>query len=279
MPGETKAFNELLTEAINDLVENGFDSMERVERWTRALRAAAERAATSEAEMQRLLDDALRSIYKTFADGTAAVRVAPDVARYRLEQIKPKLRAELDRRIMASANLIKLNREQAIEKTIQRFQGWATSIPPGGTDAAERGKTKKNVRKSLAQLPFEERRVLIDQGHKLRATLSDIVAVDGGAIAMKWRSNWRQPGYNYRTDHKERDGQIYLLRESWARDQGLVKPGKAGFYDDVTKVGEEVFCRCYAVWIYALRDLPADMLTKKGQTALAQARARIAEMA
>lgn len=271
MPGK---FNEVLAAAVNDMVENGFDSIERVERWSAALRAAAIESATPIDKMEQMLNDGLASIYRSMIDNGAIEKANPSIRRFTIEMLKPKLRAALDRRIMASANLIKLNRAQSIDKTLQRFQGWATSIPPGGTAEPERAATKANVRKSLAQLPFEERRVLIDQGHKLRASLSEIIATDGGAIAMRWHSHWRQPGYNYREDHKERDALVYLLRESWARTAGLVKPGEAGFYEDVTKVGEEIFCRCWATWLYSLRDMPRDMLTTKGAAALDDARAR-----
>ena len=273
-----QSFYEVLTAAVDDLAEHGFDSVERVERWTAELRLAAGAVTANPAEIERMLREGLASVYKRLVDNGGIARMHPGVGRFTLEQVKPKLRAELDRRIMSSASLIRLNREQAIDKTIQRFQGWATSIPIGGSAEPEKVKTKKNVRKSLAQLPFEERRVLIDQGHKLTASLSNILATDGGAIAAKWRSHWRQAGYNYRKDHKERDEKVYALRESWAMNRGLMKRGPNPYYDDITQAAEEPFCRCYIVWIYALRDLPKDMLTVKGSSALDEARAAIAAM-
>ena len=124
----------------------------------------------------------------------------------------------------------------------------------------------------LGGLAFEERRVLIDQGHKLTAAISQTVAVGAGAIAGTWRSHYRQPGYDYREDHKERDGLLYTLRGNWALEKGLMKPGPAGYYEDVTAVGEEVFCRCWMVWFYNLSSLPPDMLTAKGKSELARVR-------
>lgn len=274
----SRAFNDVLQAAINDMAEHGFDSIERVERWSEALRVAALQSAIAEDDLADMLRQGLADIYKRVVEHDGILKMHPGVSRFTLQQIKPRLRAELDRRIMASANLIKLNRRQSIDKTLQRFQGWATSIPVGGAADPEKAKNKKNMRKSLAQLPFEERRVLIDQGHKLTASISEIVASDGGAIAARWRSHWRQAGYNYREDHKERDQQVFVLRESWAMTQGLVKKGANPFYDDITKAAEEPFCRCYIVWLYAIRDLPKDCVTVKGLTALDQARAAIAAM-
>jgi hypothetical protein len=184
--------------------------------------------------------------------------------------VKPHLHAELDRRIKAGVNLIKLNREQAIPRAMQRFEGWATSVPPGGVSGEKRAKVKETVKKSLKQLPFEERRVAIDQGNKMISALSEIIASDGGAIAGIWKSKYRQQNYDYREDHKERDGKFYLIRDSWAHRAGLVKRGKVGYYDEVDAVGQLPFCQCHMVWIYDLRSLPDDMLTKEGRRKLVE---------
>ena len=74
---------------------------------------------------------------------------------------------------------------------------------------------------------------------------------------------------------KPRDGKVYLLRGCWAQDRGLVKPGAAGYYDAVTAVAVEPFCRCQAQYLYALRDLPEDMVTQKGRDELERVRAQI----
>ncbi len=269
------SFYKVVDEAIADLTANGFDSVERVAYWEDRLRVAAEQAMTSPVRMEQMLRESLAAIFHRMVDRGGIVKFHSGVARYTIDKIKPSLRAELDRRILASANLIRLNRREAINKTLSRFSGWATSLPKGGSDTVDKRKTKQDVRKSLAQLPFVERRVLVDQGHKLTASLNDIVAKDGGAIALRWHSNWRQPGYDFREDHKERDGHIYLIRDNWAQAKGLVKVGPAGYYDQITAVGEEVLCRCYAEFLYNLRSLPKAMLTKKGQDALSEAREKI----
>jgi hypothetical protein len=277
MPAAKDDFYSVLSAAINDLVENGFDSVERVAKWSRLIREAAQRSMIRPESLEQSLRDGLASIYRKMVDQGGLLKLNPGVERFTLDKIRPALRSELDRRIMASANLIKLNRDQAIDKTLQRFQGWATSIPKGGTAAAETRQTKKDVRKALSSLPFEERRVLIDQGHKLTASLSEILATDGGAIAGQWRSNWRQPGYQAREPHKERDigKDIFLVRDSWAHKAGLVKPMPGvGYVDEIERPAELPFCRCYYLWKFGLRDLPESMLTAKGKAALEEARAR-----
>ena len=265
-------FYALLTAAVADLSTRGYVSDAQLDHWMTLIRAAAAAEMMTEAAMVEALKRSFRSIYERLVDRGKILERHPGATRFTLQQVKPALRTELDRRILSSAKLIKLNRQETIEKTLRRFAGWATSIPPGGSDAVRKNPVKSDIRKSLAQLPYVERRVLVDQGHKFAANLSNIMAVDGGAIALIWRSHWRQAGYAYREDHKLRDGKVYTLRGNRAIEQGLMKAGPAGYYDEVTAVGEEVFCRCWALYLYSLRQLPADMLTARGRGELAKIR-------
>lgn len=273
-----QSYNEVLTDAVADISANGFDSAQRIQYWQQKLREAAERSMLSMTQMEQQLREAMAAIYKRMVDNGGAVKFHQGVARFMIDRLRPQLHADLQRRIMMSADLIKLNRQQAIDKTLQRFSGWASSVPPGGTKTTDKVKQKQDIKKSLGQLPFEERRVIIDQGHKLTASINETIARGGAAIAIIWHSHFRQPGYDFRPDHKERDGHVYLLKGSWAQADGLIKPGPDGYYEDITSVAEEPFCRCWATYLYNLRDLPADMLTKKGGMALAAARKRIAEL-
>lgn len=270
MAGPHRPFFDTLSAAINDLVENGFDSMDRVNYWTGELEKAAQASAADPMRLEQQLSDALHAIYKKMVEKGGVAKHHPGIERFVLDRIRPQLRAELDRRIMASANLIKLNRAAAIEKTLQRFQGWSTSLPSGPSRSTDKTEVKDNIKKSLSSFKYEDRRLLTDQGHKLVASINHTVAAGGGAIAMVWHSHWRQPGYNYREDHKERDLNVYLLRASWATERGLVKPGDAGYYDDITAVAEEPYCRCNAVWLYHLRELPPEMITQRGRDELAR---------
>lgn len=257
-------FSEILRNAIADLEEHGFDSQERVERWVKELGNAAgnQGVVTSETLRKRF-----QQIYqKEVADGgLAAVHKIP---RWKLDQLQPKLRAELDRKLMAASDLIELNRDEMVTRTIRRFQGWATSIPVGGSDAIDKPEVKEQMKKALKSLPYEERRVMIDQAAKFKANLSNIVAVSNSAIGAGWRSHFRAPGYNFRTDHKERDGKFYLIRGSWAIEKGLIDTAGATFTDEITMPAEEVYCQCRYKYIYNLRDVPHDMLTKEGLEAI-----------
>lgn len=273
MPSNQTAFDQVVRAAIADISQHGFDSMARVQRWMMAIKQAAIALMVPEAVAEQQLKDTLVSVYtKLLEQGeqrSGIYRLHSGISPFTLQQFKPRLRNELDRRIMSAADLIKLNREQAVTKTLQRFGGWASSIPDGGSKVVDKRDTTTEIRKALASLPYEERRVNIDQGHKLVASISEILAHDAGALAGIWHSHWQQPGYNYREDHKERDELVFVVRGNWALAKGLMKVGPAGYTDQITKPGEEVFCRCFYQWIYNLSDLPAELLTAKGRAGLA----------
>lgn len=269
--GNVKGFYATLTDAVNDIAAHGFDSAARVQQWAELIREAAERDMIPEAVLQARLQDVLRTAYGRLVDRQGILRQHPGIGSLTLAQVAPRLRAELDRRVLASADLIKLNRKNAIERTVQRFAGWASSVPLAGDDNLDKREAKDTIRKSLAQLPFTERRVMIDQGHKFTATLSGILANAGGAVAAIWHSHWRQVGYNYREDHKERDGKLYLIRNSWGIQRGLINVGGQTYLDEITQPAQEPFCRCWAEYVYGLDKLPRETLTRKGRIALDRA--------
>lgn len=266
-------FREVLTEAVGDMTLHGYDNQSRLEYWVQRLREAAQTDLPSPKVLEQRMKRAMETIYKRVTSKTALKRRHPQVSLSTLQWIEPKLRPELTKRILASTQLIKLNRQQAIEKTLQRFSGWATSVPDGGSKVVERAEVKADIEKPLKQQKYEERRLDIDQGHKLMASIDAVIAEQTDAIAGMWRSHWRQTNYDYREDHKERDQKVYAIRGNWAMEKGLMNKG-AGYLDEMTQAGEEPFCRCYVVYFQNLRDLPDAMVTAKGRKLLEKTRIR-----
>ena len=268
----SETFKEVLAAAVRDISENGYDDVARLDGWLKRLRFAAIADLPSPEEIQTRMQLAMKTVFDRTFSKSNVLKYHPGVPRFTVERLKPFARAELDRRILASAQLVKLNREEAIEKTLRRFSGWATSIPDQGSKVVDKVDVKENIAKPIQQVKYEARRVSIDQGHKLIDAINDVVAQQSGAIAAKWRSHVKQAGYDARPDHAERDQKIFLIRGSWAHEQGLVKPGPDGYTDEIERPGEFVFCRCYYVYLSALRDLPPEMLTAKGKTLLEETR-------
>lgn len=269
------SLREALEEAIRYYTEYGYSDGANLSEWMRRLYAVARQDSPSSDELQTRMRRAMNTYFNRSISYTVTRRKHPGVPRFTIQQIEPRLRPELTRRIQASADLIKLHRDQAIDKTLQRFSGWATSVPTGGSRVVDKGEVKRDIAKSLRQLSYEERRVAIDQGAKLISSVNAVIADQCGAIAGKWRSHWRRPGYNYRPDHKERDMKFYAIRSSWAMEKGYLNKG-AGYLDEMTAAAEEPFCECYVVYYYNLRDLPSEMLTAKGRQALEATRVKAA---
>lgn len=266
-------FLRTLERAISWFSDHGYEDEVALDEWSATLRRLAESEEMPVEALRAKLRDVLTRKLDQLLDGRKITEMVPGVSRYTIDRVRPELRAELDRRITASADLIRLNRRAAIDKTLQRFRGWTTSIPAGGDTAIDKRQARSEIGKAFRQSTFEERRVAIDQGHKLVANVAAVVAEQSGAIAAEWHSHWRQPGYDYRPDHKERDGRVYAIRGCWAIDGGFARKGKAGYLDDITQPAQEPYCRCFVRYITTLRGLPDDMLTHKGQEALAPIRA------
>lgn len=260
-------FRDTVTAAVRDFTEHGYDSPERLAYWTEQLRAAAAKEMISDDEMAARLGSHFEQLFKAQVRDEGILRHHRDIPRFTFERLKPDLRAEMDRRLYASRQLIKLNRSEAMDKMERRFAGWGTSIPAGGSRVVDKVAEKQDIRKSLYQLPFVERRLMIDQGHKMVAALSETLANDGGALAGVWNSVHR-PGYNNRVTHLERDGKTYAVRGNWAIEAGLMNKGD-GYIDEFERVGEFPYCSCFMRWIYYLKRLPEAMLTAKGRAELA----------
>lgn len=267
-------FADTIRAAVDEFARNGYDSETRLADWLVRIRASAQEDLIPEAQVEDELRQSLTTIYQRLIERGDIMRRNPGVDRFTVERIRPQLRAELQRRIMASADLIKLNRQEAIEATLRRFSGWALSVPPGGLgDRPGRREAVDLTRKELTKLGFQTRRVAIDQGHKFVSNLSQMVAQDGGALAAIWHQHYtRYP----RHTHKQRDGKVYLIRDSWAHKAGLVKPGPAGYTDQVTQPGEEIYCHCTFEYLFGFRKLPPEMITELGQERLQAVRAAIA---
>ena len=261
-----RSFRQVLADAIAELSITGYVSTEQIERWADELRRAAEYELGPDWRVDRETRAKLDALFEKIIDRGRITDYVPGVSRFDLSMVKHALRAELDRRILAAADLIKLHRREAVERTLQRFRGWATAIPPGGDGTIDKRETRASVSKSLRQLGFERRRVDIDQGYKLVSNIAEIVAQDQGAIAAIWHDHGEHDkSYNARKEHLARSGKLFLVRDSWAIREGLVRRGSRPYTDDIERPGQAVFCRCWYQWITSPRRLPDDCLTRAGQ--------------
>jgi len=266
-------FTQTINEIIKEILEFGFDSQERIVRLSKRLKDAYIKSILPEHRLEQIVREQLINTFDKLVKQKNLIN--PDVKGFTIQSIKPHLRQELDRRILASADLIKFRREESISNILRQFQGWATSIPVGGTQSLEVKKSGDKLKKMTKTERFNQRRISIDQTSKLNANIRSIIATDQGAIAGIWHSKGEhEPNYNARVDHLERAKKIYIIRDSWADKQGLIKP-IWGYTDEITQPAEEVYCRCTYQYIFSLRKLPEDYLTVKGKNALESAKKQL----
>ena len=210
----------------------------------------------------RQMQTELRQTFSAFCAG-GYKRELPTIKPYRIDRIKPILRAELDRRIASSASLIKINRQNMIAESIQRFAGWST-----GDIASQVTPPREVVTSDKKASDFTVRRVRIDQRQKLRANIADITAKETGAIAFYWRGKMDD---RERPLHKKRNGKLYLLTDTWATKQGLVKASNDAPWAEFSESkddgppGVPIYCRCHAEYVFDLDELPPSALTEKGR--------------
>jgi len=82
----TESYFDVLTLAVNDLSDHGYDDPSRVLYWTERLRKAADAGTTSPEIMERMLREAMASTYRNLIDAdrsSTAITSAPRASRWR----------------------------------------------------------------------------------------------------------------------------------------------------------------------------------------------------
>ena len=93
-----------------------------------------------------------------------------------------------------------------------------------------------------------------------------MVAQGQGAIAGIWHDRGEYDhGYDARPEHLARSGKLFLVRDSWALTEGLIKKGGLTYMDEIEQVAELPYCSCSYEYIDTPRDVPAELLTAKGR--------------
>ncbi len=260
-------FRALLLEALREFAVHGYTSEAALTEWLGRLHRALERELPADEWARKQLENTLTRIFTREVKSGGVLKRVPGVQRYTLDRIAPSLRAELDRRIFAGIDLTRLNKRAATEKTLQRFAGWVSSIPRGIPPAkVDVRAVAAELAKPVKQVRYEARRVAIDQGHKLSAAVAHVVAREAGAIGGIWHDRGEfDHGYDARPEHLKRTGTLFLIRDSWAMGEGLVKKSGLKYTDEIEQPAELPYCSCRYEYVTSPRDMPDTLLTAKGR--------------
>lgn len=213
-------------------------------------------------------------------------RTAPSLQKYKIEDLKPDFKKELESRINVSLSYIKTQDQNTIEEIKNRLMNFA-SIPHPNKDLKELeydfwndvipAKVKKNYKTSSWQ-----NMIIRDQQHKLVSNMTYITAMKNDAVGFIWKnrkdirvvgnpSGLYPSGNKMHNNHWKREGKLYLFRDSAALKKGLIKKTKDVQYADEIEdglPGIPINCRCTMRLIYRLYEIPAEyksIITEKGK--------------
>lgn len=215
-----------------------------------------------------------KAFHKFVRDGDKAF--VPIIKSYNYNQLKPKLRKELEKATVEALSRIKTNDMAFLNKVKDNLLGYVSNV-----------KLKKKIGGYYdAVLPRKYNQawhdmVLRDQTHKLISNLTYITAIENSAIGFIWKHrhdirvvgnpNGLYPkGNHMHNNHWERDGRLYLFRDSQALKKGHIKKtDKVEWADELEDgiAGQPINCRCTMRIIFRLYEIPKeykDMITAKG---------------
>lgn len=196
-----------------------------------------------------------------------------------INDLKSKFRKEVEDRVKISFNLMKNQEEELKQKIASRFINWVTIDSKdvrGNTTSKQSLLNFLDFAKENGIAEDHAKFILKDQTRKMIASLDDLVAKENNAIGGIWhnRRDRRVVGnpsgiYPHAEskahgDHWEREGKFYIFKDGWAYQKGYIK---GELYENLEDggVGVAIGCRCRLEFIYDLRDVPYENLTKKGR--------------
>jgi len=282
---DAKPLADAINAAINELLKNG---------WTPSLikcwRDELERVLDEEAMSPIDAGDAVQRYYQNYLDRIIEVKGLPFRSivssddkqaagitgigmEGKFELLLPKIRSAFD----SCVNDVKAHagqfRQRELLAALNTFEQWALSIPLGGTKEKSFRDEARSVRLELKSFSKWDKYFAQVKSRNFMNEINRIIAEFNGAIAARWhfRSLCEEPM------HKERDGEIYLIRGNWASEKGFIDDHKTKFTESLSLPGNDG-CMCSYCHLSGLRDLPAELLTPKGKDALADSNKRVEQI-
>lgn len=171
-----------------------------------------------------------------------------------------------------------LNGEMATFRVeLAEFLGMAFS------DNANPGELKSKVtriKRAFRDLTKWDRFFSTVKNNSFPSAVNRTFSFEGNPLAARWSYSPLDEAGEFRNvySHKDLADRVYAIRGNWALERGLMKPGPHGYVEDAPAPGEEFDCMCSFQFIYNLRSLPESMLTPKGESELARAKAEVSKL-
>lgn len=214
-------------------------------------------------------------------------QIASGIQKYKIEDLKPDFKKELERRINVSLSYITTQDQNTIEEIKNRLMNFA-SIPHNNKNLEEleydfwNDVIPVNAKKNYKTNKWQNM-IIRDQQHKLVSNMTYITAMKNNAIGFIWKNRkdirvvgnpsglYPNGANKMHNDHWKREGKLYLFRDSEALKKGLIKKTKDVQYADEIEdglPGIPINCRCTMRLIFRLYEIPAEyknIITKKGR--------------
>jgi hypothetical protein len=171
-----------------------------------------------------------------------------------------------------------LNGEMAAFRArLAEFLGMAFS---GNANPGELKSKVTGIKRAFRDLTKWDRFFSTIKNNSFPSAINRTFSFEGNPLAARWSYSPLDEAGEFRNvySHKDLADRIYAIRGNWALERGLMKPGAYGYVEDAPAPGEEFDCMCRFQFIYNLRSLPESMLTPKGESELARAKAEISKL-
>lgn len=227
----------------------------------------------------------LKKEYNNFIK-RGAFRVNPNLQKYKINELKPEFKKDLEKRVNLCLSYIKTLDNQAIEDIKNRLMNWALDPSPAKSMKEYEYNFWENILPDKVKRNFAttkwQNMIIRDQQHKLVSNMTYLTAMKNDAIGFIWKNRkdirvvgnpvgLYPKGNKVHNNHWDRENKLYLFRESSFLKKGLIKRTKDVYYADELEdgiPGVPINCRCTMRVIYRLYEIPAEykgIITEKGK--------------
>jgi hypothetical protein len=181
------------------------------------------------------------------------------------DKLEPSIRLIYKRLIEDVKEDAIVERSNEINSRIEEFIAWTQ------LDEGTRKECLSDIRSTLKSINKWDKGFYVDRALDLIDEVEVMAKIENGAIAARW-SYSPYPG---ECGHEALNNKHFLIRDSWAINQGLIHPSNEKYFDEAPRQKEQWGCRCRFTFEFHIRQLPESMLTKKGKDSLFEGKQKV----
>lgn len=229
---------------------------------------------------EKLIKQSLKKTYNLFVK-KGAYDISPALLKYKIKDLKPAFRSELEKSINNSLNLIKTQDITFLNKIKDNLLNYCSSTQLKRTQPL----FFDNVLPKSYDNDKWQKMVIRDQQKKLTGNMAYITATRNDAIGFIWKNRKDKRvvgnpaglyprGNDKHNNHWNRENKLYLFKNSSAIQKGLIKKNnEVEWAEDIPDglPSQAINCRCTMRIVYRLYEIPKNyqsIITDKGNKEL-----------